>query len=56
VGETIRSTGKLEKETEEALKKGVEEFKSSFTDRVDTVETVAAKEGVPSNAGAGESE
>ena len=50
VGETIRSTGKLEKDIEEALKKGVEEFKASFTDRVDTVETVAAKEGVPTPA------
>jgi F-type H+-transporting ATPase subunit alpha len=47
VGETIRSTGKLESDTEEALKKGVEEFKSSFTDRVDTVETTASQEGVP---------
>ena len=50
VGETIRDTGKLEKDTEEALKKGVEEFKASFTDQVDTVETVAAEEGVPEPA------
>jgi F-type H+-transporting ATPase subunit alpha len=50
IGETIRSTGKLEKDTEEALKKAVEEFKSTFTDRVDTVDTVAAKEGVPTPA------
>jgi F-type H+/Na+-transporting ATPase subunit alpha len=50
VGDTIRSTGKLESDTEEALKKAVEEFKASFTDRVDTVETVAAAEGVPTPA------
>jgi F-type H+-transporting ATPase subunit alpha len=51
VGETIRETGKLEDDTVERLKKGVEEFKSSFTDRVETVETVAAEEGVPETGG-----
>jgi F-type H+-transporting ATPase subunit alpha len=45
--DTIRDTGKLEDDTIESLKKVVEDFKSSFTDKVDTVETVAAKEGVP---------
>ena len=45
--DTIRETGKLEDDTIESLKKIVEDFKSSFTDKVDTVETVAAKEGVP---------
>jgi F-type H+/Na+-transporting ATPase subunit alpha len=51
VGETIRETGKLEDDTVEILKKGVEEFKSAFTDRVETVETVAAEEGVPETTG-----
>ena len=45
--DTIRETGKLEDDTIESLKKIVEDFKSSFTDKVDTVDTVAAKEGVP---------
>jgi F-type H+-transporting ATPase subunit alpha len=47
LGEKIRESGKLEDDTIEALGKTVDEFKSSFTDKVDTVETVAAKEGVP---------
>jgi F-type H+/Na+-transporting ATPase subunit alpha len=51
VGETIRDSGQLDDETVEKLKKGVEEFKSSFIDRVDTVETVAAEEGVPESGG-----
>ena len=51
VGETIRESGKLEDDTVEILKKGVEEFKSAFTDRVETVETVAAEEGVPEITG-----
>jgi F-type H+-transporting ATPase subunit alpha len=51
VGETIRNTGKLEEDTEEKLRSAVEDFKSSFTDRVETVETVAAKEGVPEASG-----
>jgi F-type H+/Na+-transporting ATPase subunit alpha len=51
VGDTIRETGKLEDDTAEKLKKAVEEFKSSYTDRVETVETVAAEEGVPETGG-----
>ena len=51
VGETIRSSGKLEEETESKLRSAVEEFKSSFADRVGTVETVAAEEGVPEATG-----
>jgi hypothetical protein len=51
VGETIRESGNLEDDTAERLKQGVEEFKSSFTDRVETVETVAAEEGVPETGG-----
>jgi F-type H+/Na+-transporting ATPase subunit alpha len=51
VGEAIRDTGTLEDEMVEKLKKGVEEFKSSFTDRVETVETVAAEVGVPETGG-----
>jgi F-type H+-transporting ATPase subunit alpha len=47
IGDTIRETGKLEEDTISSLKSALEEFKESFTDRVDTVETVAAKEGVP---------
>jgi len=46
IGETIRTTGKLEDDTVEKLKKAVEEFKASFAERVGTVETVAAEEGV----------
>jgi len=45
--DTISETGKLEDETIESLKKVDEDFKSSFADKVDTVETVAAEEGVP---------
>ena len=45
--EKIKDSGKLEDDTVETLKSAAEEFKSSFTDRVETVETVAAKEGVP---------
>ncbi|MFN2593388.1 MAG: F0F1 ATP synthase subunit alpha, partial [Actinomycetota bacterium] len=45
--DTIRDTGKLEDDTIEALKKAVGEFKETFADRVGTVDTVAAEEGVP---------
>jgi F-type H+-transporting ATPase subunit alpha len=45
--EKIKDVGKLEDDTIETLKTAAEEFKSSFTDQVETVETVAAKEGVP---------
>jgi F-type H+/Na+-transporting ATPase subunit alpha len=51
IGEVIDETGKLEDDTTQKLKKAVEEFKSSFTDRVETVETVAAEEGVPEPSG-----
>jgi F-type H+/Na+-transporting ATPase subunit alpha len=51
VGETIRRSGKLEEETESKLRSAVEDFKSSFADRVGTVETVAAEEGVPEASG-----
>ena len=52
IGETIRSSGRLEEDTETKLRSAVEDFKSSFTDRVETVETVAAEEGVPEASGA----
>jgi F-type H+-transporting ATPase subunit alpha len=51
IGETIRNTGKLEEDTEEKLRAAVTDFKSSFADRVGTVETVAAEEGVPEASG-----
>ena len=52
--EKIKETGKLEDDTIETLKSAAEEFKSSFTDKVDTVDTVAAQEGVPEpSSGAG---
>jgi F-type H+-transporting ATPase subunit alpha len=51
VPETIRNTGVLEEDTEEKLRAAVTDFKSSFADRVGTVETVAAEEGVPEAAG-----
>ncbi|MFN2489184.1 MAG: F0F1 ATP synthase subunit alpha [Actinomycetota bacterium] len=47
VRDAIRDTGKLEDDTLEKLKGAVEDFKASFADRVGTVETVAAEEGVP---------
>jgi F-type H+-transporting ATPase subunit alpha len=43
----IRESGKLEDATIDTLKKAIEDFKQSYTDKVDTVETVAAEEGVP---------
>jgi F-type H+-transporting ATPase subunit alpha len=46
IGDTIRTTGKLEDDTVEKLKGAAEEFKNSFAERVGTVETVAAQEGV----------
>jgi F-type H+-transporting ATPase subunit alpha len=46
IGETIRNTGKLEDDTVEKLRSAAEEFKASFAERVGTVETVAAQEGV----------
>jgi F-type H+-transporting ATPase subunit alpha len=50
IGETIVSTGKLEDETIDKLRKAADEFKSSFTDQVETIETAAAEEGVPEPA------
>ncbi len=47
LAETIRGSGKLEDDTTEKLKSAVREFKDSFADRVGTVESVAAEEGVP---------
>jgi F-type H+-transporting ATPase subunit alpha len=51
IGRTIRETGKLDDDTTQALEKAVEDFKSSFAERVGTVETVAAEEGVPEPSG-----
>jgi F-type H+-transporting ATPase subunit alpha len=47
IGDAIRDSGKLEDDLTEKLKDAVAEFKESFTQKVDTVETVAAEEGVP---------
>ena len=47
LGETIRTSGKLEDATIEQLRSAVEDFKSTFTARTGTVETTAASEGVP---------
>jgi F-type H+-transporting ATPase subunit alpha len=49
IGETIRDKGKLEDDTVEKLKSAVDEFKQSYleSEDVETVETVAAEEGVP---------
>ena len=59
IAEKIVESGKLEEDLENELRKAVEEFKDSFTERVDTVETTAAEEGVPepskSPAGEGDS-
>jgi F-type H+-transporting ATPase subunit alpha len=50
IDETIRTSGKLDDETETALKSAAEEFKSSWTD---TTETTASAEGVPETGGEG---
>ena len=47
VGEAINESGKLEEDLETRLREAIDEFKSSFTEQVETVETVAAEEGVP---------
>jgi F-type H+-transporting ATPase subunit alpha len=55
IGETIRDTGELDDDTTEKLRSAVEEFKTSFAERVGTVagegapvaQPVAAEEGVP---------
>ncbi|HEV3472398.1 MAG TPA: F0F1 ATP synthase subunit alpha, partial [Actinomycetota bacterium] len=51
IGETIRG-GKLEEDTENQLKAAIESFRETFTQTVQTVETVAATEGVPEMSGA----
>jgi F-type H+/Na+-transporting ATPase subunit alpha len=57
IGEEIEDKGVLDDDLTERLKQAVEDFKSAYTDRVETVETVAAEEGVSdateSPAGAG---
>ena len=47
IGETIRDTGKLEDDTIEKLRKAVQDFKDSYAEQVETVDTAAAEEGVP---------
>jgi F-type H+/Na+-transporting ATPase subunit alpha len=47
IGESIRDTGKLEDDTIEQLRKAVQDFKESYAEQVETVETAAAEEGVP---------
>jgi F-type H+-transporting ATPase subunit alpha len=47
IGEKIVETGKLEEDLENRLRDALEEFKRSYADRVETVETAAAEEGVP---------
>jgi F-type H+-transporting ATPase subunit alpha len=49
----IVEKGKLDDDLAEKLKQAVSEFKDSYTDKVDTVETTAAEEGVPDAAEAG---
>jgi F-type H+/Na+-transporting ATPase subunit alpha len=56
LGDEIKEKGELGDELEGRIKKAVEEFKSSFTEKVDTIETVAAEEGVPEASGAPASE
>ncbi|MDQ3661841.1 MAG: F0F1 ATP synthase subunit alpha [Actinomycetota bacterium] len=51
IGDQIKDKGALPEELEDKLRKAVEEFKSSYTDKVDTVETTAAEEGVPEASG-----
>ena len=51
VGDQIKDKGTLPEELEDKLRKAVEEFKSSYADKEDTVETTAAEEGVPEASG-----
>jgi F-type H+/Na+-transporting ATPase subunit alpha len=51
VGDEIKDKGALPEELENKLRKAVEEFKSSYIEKVDTVETTAAEEGVPEASG-----
>ncbi len=48
----FRDSGKLDDDTLATLKSAVEDFKASFVERVGTVETTAAAEGVPAQTGA----
>ena len=52
IGEAIVQKGSLDDDLVEKLRSAIDGFKASFTDRVDTVETVAAEEGVPEAGGA----
>jgi F-type H+/Na+-transporting ATPase subunit alpha len=56
LGDEIKEKGELGEDLEKRVRKAVEEFKSSYTDKVDTVDTVAAEEGVPEASGAPASE
>jgi F-type H+/Na+-transporting ATPase subunit alpha len=47
IGDQLAGKGELTEEVEDKLRKAVDEFKSSYTDKVDTIETTAAEEGVP---------
>ena len=47
IGEEIVDKGKMDDDLTERLRSAVQEFKDSYTDKVDTVETTAAEEGVP---------
>jgi F-type H+/Na+-transporting ATPase subunit alpha len=52
IGEAIVSSGALGDELVDRLRKAIDDYKSSFTEVVETVETVAAQEGVPEAGGA----
>jgi F-type H+/Na+-transporting ATPase subunit alpha len=52
LGEAIVSSGALGDELVEKLRKAIADYKSAFTEVVETVETVAAEEGVPDAGGA----
>ncbi len=56
LGDEIKEKGELGEDLENRVRKAVEEFKSSYTDKVDTIDTVAAEEGVPDASGAPASE
>jgi F-type H+-transporting ATPase subunit alpha len=47
IGQTIVSSGKLDDDTVGKLKSAVEDFKASWADSEETVETTAATDGVP---------
>ncbi|MGH2778634.1 MAG: hypothetical protein ACRDJB_08280, partial [Actinomycetota bacterium] len=49
IGEGIKDTGKLDDDVAEKLRSAIDEFKQSYlsSEDVETVETVAADEGVP---------